>query len=145
MRHSLNATSFSVRFTPRNAGSAWSTINIARFQELLAQGRVKLAGREAFAARVKSQYSFENRPRALAPAYRRKFRSHAKAWAFFEAQPPGYRRTCSFWVMSAKRPETRERRLAALVARSARGEGIPPLIRPGSRRAGGRTRRPAKA
>jgi uncharacterized protein YdeI (YjbR/CyaY-like superfamily) len=126
----VDATSFSVRFTPRKPRSAWSTVNIKRFQELQAEGRVKSAGRKAFDARVKSQYSFETRERALAPAYLRSFRSNRQAWAFFDAQPPWYRRTCSFWVMSAKQPETRERRLAGLISRSERGEGIPPLKRP---------------
>ena len=130
VRHSVDAASFSVRFTPRKPRSAWSTINIKRFQELQAEGRVKPAGLSAFEARVKGHYSFESRPRALAPAYLRSFRSNKRAWTFFEAQPPYYRRTCSFWVMSAKQPETRERRLAELISRSERGEGIPPLQRP---------------
>ena len=130
VRHSVDAASFSVRFTPRKPRSAWSTINIKRFQELQAEGRVKPAGLSAFETRVKSHYSFESRPRALAPAYLQSFRSNKRAWTFFEAQPPHYRRTCSFWVMSAKQPETRERRLAELISRSERGEGIPPLKRP---------------
>lgn len=130
VRHGVDAASFSVRFSPRKPRSAWSTVNIKRFQELQAEGRVMPAGLSAFEARVKSQYSFESRPRALAPAYLRSFRSHARAWAFFETLPPGYRRTCCFWVMSAKQPETRERRLAVLISRSERGEGIPPLKRP---------------
>jgi uncharacterized protein YdeI (YjbR/CyaY-like superfamily) len=130
VRHSVDAVSFSVRFTPRRPRSAWSTININRFQELRAEGRVKPAGLSAFEAKVKSRYSFESRPQALATAYLRTFRSNARAWAFFEAQAPWYRRTCSFWVMSAKQPETRERRLAQLISRSARGEGVPPLKLP---------------
>jgi uncharacterized protein YdeI (YjbR/CyaY-like superfamily) len=133
VRHSVDATSFSVRFTPRKPKSAWSTVNIKRFLELQSERRVRPAGRKAFEARVKSQYSFESRPRALAPAYLRRFRFNRRAWAFFEAQPPWYQRTCSFWVMSAKQPETRERRLALLVSRSERGEGIPPLKRPAAR------------
>jgi uncharacterized protein YdeI (YjbR/CyaY-like superfamily) len=130
VRHSVDAASFSVRFTPRKSRSAWSTVNIKRFQELQAAGRVKPAGRKAFDARVKSQYSFESRPRALAPAYLRSFRSNRRAWAFFEAQPPWYRRTCSFWVMSAKQPETRERRLGVLISLSERAKGVPPFKRP---------------
>jgi uncharacterized protein YdeI (YjbR/CyaY-like superfamily) len=133
VRHSVDATSFSVRFTPRKPKSAWSTVNIKRFLELQSEGRVRPAGRKAFEARVENQYSFESRPQALASAYLRRFRSHRRAWAFFEAQPPWYRRTCSFWVMSAKLPETRERRLALLVARSQRGEGILPVKRPAVR------------
>jgi uncharacterized protein YdeI (YjbR/CyaY-like superfamily) len=139
VRHGLDTTSFSVRFTPRKPKSAWSTINIKRFLELQSEGRVRSAGRKAFEARVKSQYSFESQPRALAPAYLRTFRSNRRAWAFFETQPPWYRRTSSFWVMSAKKLETRARRLAELILRSERGEGIP-LLKAPSRRAAGRRR-----
>lgn len=145
VRHAVDDTSFSVRFTPRKPRSAWSTVNIRRFRELRAQGRVHPAGLRAFAAGVKSRDSFESRPVALAPAYLRRFQSHARAWRYFEAQPPWYRRSTSSWVMSAKRPQTRERRLATLIAHSQRGEGIPPLARPALRGTtgirGGRTRR----
>ena len=136
VRHSVDAASFSQRFSPRKPRSAWSTVNIKRFRELQAEGRVKPAGLRAFETGVKSQYSFESRPSALSPAYRRTFRSHARAWAFFEALPPGYRRTCCFWVMSAKQPETQQRRLAVLIARSARGEGVPRRKKPVARKAG---------
>lgn len=127
VRHALDATSFSVRFTPRRPKSAWSAVNIRRYRELDAEGRLRPQGRAAFATGVKSRYSFESRPRALSPAFVRRFRASAGAWSFFAAQPPWYRRTCSFWVMSAKQPETRERRLARLIALSERGEGVPPL------------------
>lgn len=144
VRHRFDGTSFSVRFTPRKPRSAWSAINVERFQELRAEGRVTPEGLRAFETRVKSHYSFEGRPRALAPAYRRAFRSHERAWRFFEAQPPWYRRTSSRWVMSAKQSETRERRLAVLISHSERGEGVPPLKRPTAgktaRRSGGRVR-----
>jgi uncharacterized protein YdeI (YjbR/CyaY-like superfamily) len=138
VRNGLDATSFSVRFTPRKPRSAWSAVNIKRFRELQALGLVRPPGREAFEAGVKSEYSFESRPRALAPAYLRRFHAERQAWAFFEAQPPWYRRTCSFWVMSAKKPETRKRRLEVLIAHSQRREGIPPLRRPSGRKGGPR-------
>lgn len=133
VRHSVDGASFSVRFTPRKPRSAWSTINIKRFLELQSAGRVKPVGRRSFESRVKSHYSFEGQPQALGPAYLRTFRRDERAWDFFAAQPPWYRRTCSFWVMAAKKPETRERRLAELIARSRRGEGIPPLKRKATR------------
>lgn len=136
VRHAQDATSFSVRFTPRKPKSAWSTVNIRRFAELRTQARVAPAGLAAFEAGVKSQYSFESRPRALSPALMRTFRAHPKAWLFFSAQPPWYRRTCSFYVMSAKKPETRARRLAALISHSERGRGIPPLKLPAARTPG---------
>jgi uncharacterized protein YdeI (YjbR/CyaY-like superfamily) len=135
VRHAVDASSFSVRFTPRRPRSVWSAVNIRRFRELQSEGRIAPAGLAAFDARVKSEYSFESRPRELAPAYRRRLEAHPPAHRFFEAQPPWYRRSCSFWVMSAKQAETRERRLLLLVAHSKRGEWIPGLKRPSSRRA----------
>jgi len=130
VRHGLDEDSFSVRFTPRKAKSAWSAVNIARARQLESEGRMHPAGLRAFRARVVPQYSYESRPRALAPAYLAKLRAHPRAWRFFEAQPPWYRRTCGFWVMSAKRPETRARRLDVLIERSEQGRGVPPLPRP---------------
>ena len=136
VRHAVDDLSFSVRFTPRNPRSEWSTVNIRRFKELESEGRVAPAGLAAFKARVKSQYSFESRPRTLAPAYLRTFRASPKAWRFFEAQPPWYRRTCSFYVMSAKQPETRARRLGVLIAHSERGLALAPLKLPAGRARG---------
>jgi len=136
VRHAVDARSFSVRFTPRRPRSAWSAVNVRRFRELQAAGRVRPAGLRAFEARVSSQYSFESRPRGLAPAQLRSFRANPRAWRFFEAQPPWYRRTCGFWVMSAKRPETRARRFAVLLSCSQRGQGIPGLKRPAASVAG---------
>ena len=134
VRHAVDADSFSVRFSPRKPKSAWSTVNIRRFGELQSEGRVAPTGLAAFEARVKSEYSFESRPRALGRDELRAFRAKAEAWRFFSAQPPGYRRLCCFWIMSAKRPETRERRLALLIFHSGRGRRLPPLARPEARR-----------
>jgi uncharacterized protein YdeI (YjbR/CyaY-like superfamily) len=144
VRHALDATSFSQRFTPRRAGSQWSTVNIKRFRELQAAGRVRPAGLAAFEARVKRQYSFESRPKAFAPELERRFRANAAAWRFFEEQAPWYRRICSFYVMSAKQAETRERRLARLIECSERGVGLPGLKGTRARPADER-QRPARA
>jgi uncharacterized protein YdeI (YjbR/CyaY-like superfamily) len=130
VRHSLDAKSFSVRFTPRKPKSAWSAVNVKRFAQLEAEGRLHPAGRAAYAAGRRTQYSYESRPQELAPAYLKKFKERRTAWVFFSAQPPWYRRTCAFWVMSAKRPETRERRLDELIARSQDHEGLPALKSP---------------
>lgn len=135
VRYALDEVSFATRFTPRKIGSAWSTINIERVGELRAECRMQPPGEAAFARRKKSSYSFESRPMALAPAFLRRLRSNREAWRFFEQQPPGYRRTASFWVMSAKREETREKRFGVLLACSSAGEPIPPL-RPTRSRAG---------
>ncbi len=127
VRRAFDADTFSQRFSPRKPKSAWSTVNIERYRELEAEGRVLPPGRKAFEAGVKSHYSFESRPRELSPAFLRVFKANAKAWAFFAAQAPYYQRTCSFWVMSGKQEETRERRLSQLIALSARGQGPAPL------------------
>jgi uncharacterized protein YdeI (YjbR/CyaY-like superfamily) len=111
------------RFTPRTAGSIWSRINCNRVKELSALKRMAPAGLAAFARRDPKKtaiYSFEQRPSAFDPALERTFRRHAAAWAFFRAQPPGYQRLMIFMVMSAKQQATRERRLARLVATSAK-------------------------
>lgn len=130
VRNGLDAESFSVRFTPRKAGSRWSLVNIRLATELEAAGRMHAAGLAAFRARDPNdarRYSFETRARELSPDLAKKFRAQQCAWAFFRARPPGYRRTAVFWVMSAKQQPTRERRLDVLIECSARGSTLPML------------------
>jgi uncharacterized protein YdeI (YjbR/CyaY-like superfamily) len=115
------------RFTPRKAGSTWSLINANRVKELIAVGRMAAPGREAFERRDPKKtgiYSFERRPSTLDPSLERIFRRNTAAWTFFGAQPPGYRRLMTFYVMSAKQQETRERRLAVLMKSSAEGKRL---------------------
>lgn len=136
IRKSIDAESYANRFTPRKPGSTWSTINIKRARQLIRQGLMHPAGLQAFKARAKSgTYSYEQRNAAkLDASDERRFRANKRAWAFFQAQPPWYRRTAVYWIISAKREETKRRRLATLVAYSARGLVIPPLTRPAGRR-----------
>lgn len=126
VRHGLDADSFTVRFTPRRPKSIWSAVNVKRFKELLAKKRVRPPGLAAFKKWDGKQapYSFESRPTKLAPAYLKRLRANKVAWAFFNAQAPWYQRTVSFLVMSAKRPETRDSRFAAVLQSSARGERV---------------------
>ena len=137
IRKSIDETSYTNRFTPRRKGSNWSEVNIARIAELTQQGRMAPAGLAAFEARdprKSGSYSFEQRQApTLGDDFERRFRSNRKAWAFFEAQPPGYRRLAIFWGVSAKREETRERRLATLIADSAAGQRIGDSRKPGER------------
>ncbi len=133
VRHALDDDSFCVRFTPRRATSAWSRVNVARFGQLRRAGRVRPAGLAAFRNGRRSSYSFENRPRQLAPVFLERLEADRRAWPFFEAQPPWYRRVCAFWVMSAKRPQTRERRLQALIERCRQQRRVAPLETPGAR------------
>ena len=113
-----------IRITPRRAGSNWSARNVARVAALRAEGRMREAGEAAFAARRDDRtaiYSFDGNW-ALDEAAEAALKADPTAWATFDAYPKGYRRLVTQWVMSAKRPETREKRLASLVAACARGE-----------------------
>ena len=134
VRKSVDGDSYMIRFTPRKRGSRWSLVNVARVQELDAAGVMHPAGRAAFDARTEvGTYSYEQRnAAAFDPERERRLRENAAAWAYFEAQPPWYRRTATHWVMSAKREETRDRRLARLIEDSAAGRAVGPLARPSS-------------
>jgi uncharacterized protein YdeI (YjbR/CyaY-like superfamily) len=115
VRRSVDESRYTIRFTPRRPKSNWSAVNIKRVAELKELGRMKPAGLKAFEERVaKRDYAYETKPQELAPEYVKRFPK--KAWAFFEAQPPYYRRVISFWVMSAKKEETRQSRLEKLIA-----------------------------
>ena len=131
VRQGIDEVSYSNRITPRGPRSTWSAINIARARELISLGRMRPAGLKAFERRTDERsaiYSYEQRKTArLDPAAERSFRTNRKAWTFFEMQAPSYQRAAIWWVMSAKRDETRKRRLAALIAESGRGRTIGPL------------------
>jgi uncharacterized protein YdeI (YjbR/CyaY-like superfamily) len=132
VRRSVDADSFSVRFSPRKPKSVWSAVNVRKAAALDAAGRMRPSGRAAFAARQERssrRYSYESKPQALDPLFEREFGRQGKAWEFFQLQAPSYRRTSTFWVMEAKREETRTRRFATLVECSAKGERIPLLRR----------------
>jgi uncharacterized protein YdeI (YjbR/CyaY-like superfamily) len=131
VRKRVDDERYMIRFTPRTPSSRWSRVNVARVAELEAAGLMHPAGRATFAARTEvGTYSHEQCPAAAFDSEReRRLRANAAAAAFFDAQPPGYRRTATHWVMSAKREETRDRRLAQLIADSAAGRRIAPLAR----------------
>lgn len=132
---SLGEESHKQRFTPRKPGSNWSKVNVEKVARLTEEGKMRPAGLAAFDQRRQDRtgvYSFERGEDArLEPEQERRFRANARAWEFFQAQPPGYRRTALHLVMSAKRPETRERRLDRLIEDSATGLRIKELRRPG--------------
>jgi uncharacterized protein YdeI (YjbR/CyaY-like superfamily) len=131
VRRRIDDASYSIRFTPRKARSTWSAVNIKRMKELVDEGLVAPAGMAAFERRADDRsaiYSYEQRKAAkLEPDQERRLRADERAFAFFEAQPPSYRRAAIHWVTTAKKPETRERRLAQLIECSAAGEPVPPL------------------
>ena len=121
----LDDTARVQRFTPRKAKSNWSAVNIKKVAELTEQGLMMPAGIAAFARREEARsaiYSYENRHlAALGPEREAKFRANAGAWDFFSRQPPSYRQTSIYRVISAKREETRTSRLARLIEESAQG------------------------
>jgi uncharacterized protein YdeI (YjbR/CyaY-like superfamily) len=128
VRKSLDAESYTIRFTPRKAGSTWSVVNLRKARELIASGRMQPAGLRAFEGRDPKKsgtYSFEQRAAArLSPEMEAEFRANPAAWSFFQAQPPGYRRIAFWWIVSAKQEPTRMRRLRTLIAESAAGQRI---------------------
>ena len=133
IRKKLDEERYVIRFTPRQSRSGWSTVNTRRINELIKEGRVRPAGLKAFEARDEEKsgvYSFEQRTEAkLDRAAEERFRRNKEAWRFFQSQPPGYRRLTTWWVVSAKREETRARRLEVLIADSAAGRRIALLRR----------------
>lgn len=135
IRKSIDAVSYKQRVTPRRPTSIWSQINIRRVGTLTAEGRMRQAGLAAFKKRDRTRaYSFEHKDFAgLSGPEASQLRKNRKAWAFFQAQPPSYRKTAGWWVMSAKKEETRQRRLQTLIRDSAAGRRIGPLT-PGSKR-----------
>lgn len=128
VRKRRDADSYTIRFTPRRPRSIWSRINVRHVERLQREGRIQPAGLAAFASRAPDRtgvYSFENdRPDRLPPELERVFRANPAAYAFHAAQPPGYRRTLHWWIISAKREETRRRRLAHVIARAEAGRRI---------------------
>jgi uncharacterized protein YdeI (YjbR/CyaY-like superfamily) len=133
VRHRVDDRRYANRFTPRKPRSNWSAVNVKRVKELIVAGRMTPAGLAAFEARTDDRtaiYSYEQRKSAAFDADQtREFRRNAKAWAFFQKQAPWYRRAATHWVVSAKREETRTKRLATLVADSAAGRHVGPLRR----------------
>ena len=130
IRKKLDETSFTTRFTPRKKNSIWSNVNVRHVERLKQSGRMMLPGLAAFdgkdAKRV-GAYSFEREAAELDPAMKNRFRKNIKAWKFFQSQPPYYRRLAAWYVISAKRDETREKRLANLIHYSAKDERLPPF------------------
>jgi len=137
VRRSVDEVSYTIRFTPRKPTSVWSAVNVAKLEKLEGEGRMTDAGRAAFAKRRENRsgiYSYEKRPEALPPEYRKALDRKKRAAADFDSRPPSYRRAAIWWVVSAKSESTRLRRLAQLIALHAAGETIPQF-----------TRKPAKA
>ena len=127
VRGRFDEASYTIRFSPRKPDSIWSAVNIKRADELLALGRMHPFGRKVFESRDQEKanlYSYERARCKLEGAYEKQFRANKQAWEFYQAQAPWYRRTSCWWVVSAKREETRLRRLEKLIADSAAGHRL---------------------
>jgi uncharacterized protein YdeI (YjbR/CyaY-like superfamily) len=132
VRRSIDDISYTIRFTPRRPRSIWSRVNTKRVAELIDLGLMHPSGMKAFEARDDKRsgiYAFERQHVELDRKQEAQFRTNKAAWKFFQTQPPWYRRTTANWVVSAKREETRNKRLAILIADSENGRTIGPLTR----------------
>ena len=132
IRKSVGGESYTIRFTPRRPRSTWSAVNIGRVGELTREGRMRPAGVKAFEARDENRsriYAYEQREQGLAEPYAKKMRRNKAAWKFFQAQTASYRKLVGSWVSSAKKEETRLKRLEQLIEDSAAGRTIPQYTR----------------
>jgi uncharacterized protein YdeI (YjbR/CyaY-like superfamily) len=138
VRKSIDAVSYKIRFTPRQPRSNWSAINIKRVTDLSTMGLMHSAGLAAYEKRQPERsaiYAYEQRKTAKLPAeYEKRFREREKAWKFFQSQPPWYRRTSIYRVISAKKEETKLKRLDALIDDSEHQRTIAQLTRPSGKR-----------
>lgn len=125
--HGVDEDGYMQRFTPRKRTSIWSAVNLGKMDRLIAEGRVHPAGLKAWAERDPDRqglYSFEQPFVRFDDAMIARFQANDLAWTWFESQPPGYQRQATWWVTSAKKPETRERRLAKLIEESSQGRRV---------------------
>jgi uncharacterized protein YdeI (YjbR/CyaY-like superfamily) len=133
IRRSIDESSYSIRFTPRQRRSIWSAVNVKRANELSELGLMQPAGLEAFGRRDAKKteiYAYEQKNAAFDAQQERVFKANRAAWKFFQAQPAGYRRLAAWYVLSAKREETRAKRLATLISDSEAGQRIGLTRRP---------------
>lgn len=127
LKKRVDEFSYTHRFTPRKPKGNWSRVNLQHVERLKKSGRMMPAGLKAYDARDLKKcgvYSFENAPRKLSAADKKQFKTDKTAWDFFQQQPPGYRRLAVWWVVGAKKEETRARRLAQLIADSGNGRRL---------------------
>lgn len=128
VRKSIDEDSYMIRFTPRKTRSTWSSVNIKRAKELLEVGLMQPAGLNAFQARQENRsgiYSYEQRGVDLPDQYGKLLKKNSGAWKFFQAQSPSYKKAANWWVLSAKKEETRVKRLEKLIDDSSHGRTIP--------------------
>jgi uncharacterized protein YdeI (YjbR/CyaY-like superfamily) len=127
IRKTIDDQSYMIRFSPRKPESIWSAVNIRNVERLIKEKKMQPAGLKAFASRKEYRsgiYSYEQRPAELVEPYASELKRNEAAWKFFQAQPPYYRKTMTWWIVSAKQEETRLARLAKLIEACARGRRL---------------------
>ena len=132
IRKSIDETSYMIRFTPRKTKSIWSAVNLKRIGELIEQDLVKPAGLTIFQVRDLKKagiYSHEKEDQPFDAAFEAQLKANEKAWHFFHKQAPSYQKTVRHWIMSAKQPETRLKRLTSLIEDSENGRKVGPFRR----------------
>jgi len=131
IRKSIDADRYMIRFTPRKLGSVWSSINIKRAEALIAEGRMRPAGLKAYEARKENRsgiYSYEQRSVDLPESYEKLLKKNKPAWRFFQVQRPSFRKMVYWWIVSAKKEETRLKRLERLITYAAQGQQPPEFV-----------------
>ena len=126
VRHSLGEEAYTILFTPRRKGTIWSKVNVARYEALKAEAQMTAAGEQAYEENKHKSglYAYENEQQELTAKEEALFQRSKAAWADWEKRPPGYRKTVLHWITSAKKSETRAKRLAQLIEDSASGQRI---------------------
>jgi uncharacterized protein YdeI (YjbR/CyaY-like superfamily) len=128
IRKSIDQQSYKIRFTPRKVKSVWSAVNVRKVEQLIKLNQMKPAGLDLFNKRSDKQgYTSEDRNIPLTTHYEDQIRANKHAWDFFTSLAPSYKRDSIWWVMSAKREETRLRRLKVLIE-SSQGQHKIPLL-----------------
>lgn len=127
IRKTIDAESYTIRFTPRKSGSIWSAVNMKMAEELIAAGRMKAPGLAAYDLRKENRsgiYAYEQRSAELPEELTESFRANAAAWADYQKRTPSYRKRVNWWVLSAKTEATRQKRLRQLIELSAEGRSL---------------------
>ena len=133
VRYRIDEVSYRIRFSPRQPKSVWSNVNVKRVAALKKLGLMTAAGLAAFAKadpKKSGIYAYERSHAKLGAAYEKTFKANQKAWTFFRAQAPWYQRTLTYFVVSAKREETRQKRLATLIVACQAGRRLGLLTPP---------------
>lgn len=128
IRKSIDDSTYKIRFTPRKINSVWSAINVKKVDHLIQLGKMKKEGLRLYNNRKdKAGYSASDRQVELREDYLDQIKENQKAWLFYNNLAPSYKRDSIWWIMTAKKEETRIRRLCILISSSEQGLKIPIL------------------